>query len=145
MVLYNKAQFGMGMQSPRKIISFILGAIMLVLGGIPLLYKFNVIKFTIPFVTAPGFQLILWILGLAGGVFLIFDGMREGMTGFGMQRSLMWISIMVGIALLLFGGIPLLNKLGFIGFTIPVLAEMLIITLLAIAGILLLIGSFTGF
>ncbi|MBI2545748.1 hypothetical protein HYV81_01065 [Candidatus Woesearchaeota archaeon] len=147
MVLYRKGFIGggMGMQSPRKIISFILGAIMLVLGGIPLLYKLNIIKFTIPIVTAPGFQIILWILGLAGGIFLIFDGMKEGMMGFGIQRSIMWISILVGIALLLFGGIPLLNKLGVIGFTLPVLAETLVIVLLTLAGILLLIGGFTGF
>ncbi len=139
--MYKKAQmFGMGMGGGRKIISFILGAIMLALGGIPLLFQWKIIKFTLPVLP----NLLLWILGLAGGIFLIVDGFKERMS-MGMGQSLMWISILVGIVLFLFGLIPILNAMKIIAFTLPALGLMLISILFIISGFLLFIGSFMGF
>ena len=66
MVLYKKGFFGggMGMSSPRKMISFLLGFVCIIFGGIPLLFQMKVIGFTLPVLP----NLLLWILGLAGGL-----------------------------------------------------------------------------
>ncbi len=130
----------MGMMGGRKIISFLLGLIMLALGAIPLLNQFKVIGFTLPALP----NLVLWILGLAGGIFLIIDGFHERMS-MGLGKSVMWISILLGIVMFLFGLIPILNSLGFIAFTLPTIASIVINVLFALSGILLFIGGFTGF
>ena len=131
---------GMGMSSPRKMISFLLGFVCVIFGGIPLLFQMKVIGFTLPVLP----NLLLWILGLAGGLFLIIDGYQERMS-FGLGKSLMWISILVGIVMFLFGLIPILFAMGVVSFTLPAFAVLTIEVLFTLAGFLLFAGGFIGF
>ncbi len=121
----------------RKIVSFILGIIFLILGLFPLLNKFNVISFAIPNIGG----LVLWILAVIGGLWLIFDGLKEDQSfSFGIGH----ITIIVGLILLAFGLIPLLYSFGIIPFTLPSFLNLVSEVIYAIAGIFLIIGAFKG-
>ncbi len=121
----------------RKIVSFILGVIFLILGLVPLLDRFNIISFSIPNIGG----LFLWVLAVIGGLWLIFDGLREDQSfSFGIGH----ITIIVGLILLAFGLIPLLYNFGIIPFTLPAFLNLISEVIYVIAGVLLIIGGFKG-
>ncbi len=126
------------MMSPRKIISWVLGLLMLALGGVPLLNSMKVISFAWP--TIP--NIILWIFALAGGVFLLIDAIKEGMS---MYRGVMMPTLIVGLVVLALGLIPLLNSMGVIAFNIPQMVGIVMDIIYVVAGILLIIGGVVGF
>ncbi len=127
------------MMGPRKIMSIIMGLIFLALGSLPLLNKLGVIGFAMP--ALPG--IVLWILGVGGGIYLIIDGFHE-ITSMGMGHFAMVASFIVGIVILAFGLIPLLGAAGVIAFALPVIAEIIVNVLFILTGILLVAGGFVG-
>ncbi|MAG07947.1 hypothetical protein CMO89_00585 [Candidatus Woesearchaeota archaeon] len=127
-LLFNKkAQMG-----PRKIISLLLGLGFLALGAIPLLNKFGVIGFSLPAVP----MLAIWILCVAGGIFLLVDAIAEAM-----ENTLRAVSAVVGLVVLAIGLIPLLNQFNVISFQLPAIGQVIDFVFVA-GGILLIIGGF---
>src|SRR3989338_7277952 len=122
-----KAQLMMG---PRKWISLILGILLTILGVIPLLKSFNVIGFGLP--ALPG--LVLWILFVAGGIWLFVDATSEGT----LQSYIMWPSVIVGIVVLGLGIIPILGQLGVITYQLPAIASIISDIITTLAGLLLI-------
>lgn len=131
--LFKKGQFMMG---GRKIMSIILGLILLVLGLIPLLNMMGVISFSLP--TLPEF--ILWTAGMVGAIVLIVDGFQE-MQEFGFGKIIMVMSFLVALVIFLYG----LNSFNILPFSLPPLGVMFVNIILVVAGILLVIGGFIGF
>ncbi|HLD43031.1 MAG TPA: hypothetical protein VJB08_03530 [Candidatus Nanoarchaeia archaeon] len=124
------------MLTARKTISFILGLILLVQGGLPLLNTLNLISFTLPALP----ELALWIVFVVGGIWLLVDASREALINKGLMR----ISLVVGIVLIALGIIPLLNHYRVIGFTLPGGIQIAVDAVLALGGLLLLGGAFKG-
>ena len=121
----------------RKAISAILGLIFLALGGIPLLNQFDVIGFAIPF----GLGIGLWILAVAGGIFLLLDALQEQQE---MRHALSMPTAIVGLVVLALGLIPLLEMFQVIAFGLPPFIFVISEFLFVAAGILLLIGAMHG-
>jgi hypothetical protein len=117
----------------RNWISFIMGVILLVVGGIPLLNMLNVIGFTIPIL--PGF--IFKVLAIVGGFLLLIDATKETMHG---RKMYMWMSILLGIPILVLGLIPVLNEFGVISFELPI-TELISNIVAAGAGLALFIDA----
>ena len=126
------------MHHARKAISAILGLIFLALGGIPLLEQFGVIGFGIPF----GLGIGLWILAVAGGLFLLIDALKEQQEA---RHALSMPTAIVGLVVLAFGLIPLLEMFGVIAFGLPGFVMVIADFVFVAAGILLLIGATQGF
>lgn len=124
--------------SARKGISAVLGLVFLALGLIPLLNTFGVIGWNIPFVLGIG----LWILAVAGGVFLLVDALKEQQE---MRHALSMPSAIIGLVVLAFGLIPLLHTFGVIGWNLPGVVMLGADFLFVAAGFFLLIGATQGF
>ena len=122
------------MMGVRKVISFVLGLVFLALGLLPLL------GVNLPPIPA----LVLWLLALAGGIYLLIDAYKERM-GMGLSKFIMWLSVIVGLLILTLGLIPILNSMGVLAFALPVLGAAVVNILYTVAGVLLIIGSFIGF
>ncbi len=133
---------GAGMGGPRKPLSLISGFIFLALGLIPLLNKFGAIGFNLPMSPV---GIFLWILATAGGIILLWDAIGENMAIMGIQQQVRIATLVVGLAMLALGVIPILNSMGAIGFTIPPIAETIRNILFAVVGLLLLYGGTQGF
>jgi hypothetical protein len=132
-----KAQLMMG---PRKWISLILGFLLTVLGVLPMLNQYGVISFNLPAI--PG--IVLWILFVAGGVWLLVDATSEGT----LQGYIMWPSVVIGVIVIGLGIVPLLGAsgLGIIGFSLPSIAKLISDVITVLAGFLLIGGgTFGGF
>jgi hypothetical protein len=117
----------------RNWISFIMGLVLLVVGGIPLLFFYKVIGFTIP--TLPGY--IFRVLAIIGGGLLLFDASKETLHG---RRTYMWMSILLGVPILVIGVVPVLNAYGVISFNVPV-TELISNIITAGAGVVLFIDA----
>ena len=126
------------MHESRKHISAVLGLIFLALGGIPLLNTFGVIGFTIPF----GLGIGLWILAVVGGLFLLIDALKEQQEA---RHALSMPTAVIGLVILAFGLIPLLQMFGVIAFGLPGFVMTIADFLFVAAGVLLLIGATQGF
>jgi hypothetical protein len=137
-----KGMMGMGMMSPRKGISFVVGLVFFALGLIPLLKMMNVIHFTIP----PFGNTIVIIICLIGAVFLLWDAIDEGQFGMAMGAGQMLVpaTVIMALALLALGLIPLLHTMNVIGFTIPQLGQTIMDVLYVITGVLLFYGGTQG-
>ncbi len=135
-----KAQ-GMMMGGPRKPLSLISGFVFLALGLIPLLNKFGVIGFDLPLSPV---GIFLWILATAGGIILLWDAISENMA-MGLQQQARIATLVVGLAMLAIGLIPVLHSAGAIGFSIPPIAETIKNILFVVVGALLLYGGTQGF
>ena len=132
---------GMMMGGPRKPLSLISGFIFLALGAIPLLHSMGVIGFNLPLSPVGVF---LWIVALAGGIILLWDAIGENMAVMGMQQQVRIATLIVGLAMLAIGAIPILNSMGTIAFSIPEFAETIKNVLFVIVGFLLLYGGTQG-
>jgi hypothetical protein len=126
------------MHEARKHISAVLGLIFLALGGIPLLHQFGFIPFTIPAWAG----IPMWILAVVGGVFLLIDALKEQQEA---RHSLSVPSGVIGLVVLAFGLIPLLNQFGVIAFGLPLFLSAFADFLFVAAGVFLLIGATQGF
>jgi len=131
----------MGAFNLRKIVSWIVGIIILVLGLIYILNKFNVISFSIP--TFP--QMVLWVLTIIGGIFLIFDAITEGSNFSSISKMLMIISFVIAILIIALSLIPLLNNLTIISFQLPEIAQLIKSIIYVLAGFFLIIGGMFGY
>ena len=127
-----------GMGQGRKIVGIILGLIFLAIGGIPLLNSFGVVDFSLPGIP----MMVLWVLGIAGGIVLLIDGLKEAGVGFGLSKALMVPTLVAALALLAISLIPLLGEFGVIGFSLPTIGQTIMDVLFAAAGLLLIVDAF---
>ena len=133
--MLGKKGIGMG-SSGRQGISLVLGFTMLFLGAVPLLFKFGVIPFDIP--PLPG--LVISVLATAGGLVLLWDALIENMPT-GIESQIRIASLVLGLAVLVVGLIPLLHAGGWIEFEIPEFADNVIHGVFVIVGVLLVYGA----
>jgi len=117
----------------RNWISFIMGVILLIVGGIPLLFSYNVLDFTIPALPTYIFK----VLAIIGGFILLIDATKETVHG---RRVYMWMSILVGVPILAVGLIRVLNQYGVISFQLG-LSELISNIITTAAGVVLFIDS----
>ncbi len=129
------------MMGPRKPISLVMGLVFLAFGGIPLLHSMKVIGFSIPVLP----QTILYILSVAGAVFLLWDAISENMAMMGFAQMARMATFVMALVLLAVGLIPLLHSFGAIGFGLPEFASIIIDTLYIVTGFLLIYGGTQGF
>lgn len=138
--MFKKAQGMMG--GPRKPLSLISGFVFLALGLIPLLNQFGVIGFNLPLSPV---GIFLWIIATAGGIILLWDALGENMAMMGLQQQIRIATLVIGLAMLAMGIIPILNSVGVIGFNIPPIADTIKNVLFVVVGSLLLYGGTQGF
>lgn len=119
--------------SGKKITSFVVGVLILALGIIPLLNKFNVLAFQIPMMELM-IKIAFWVFA-AGGVFILIDAHLE-------DHAMKIPSTIIGILLIAVGLIEILFSFGTIGFHIPFLSDMIFYVLFVIEGLFLVIGGF---
>lgn len=111
----------------------ILGAILIVYGGIKLLSYHKVIQFNIPHI-----QVITYIISIVvtvGGANLILDSFKE-------KSFLKWISFALGVIVVVLSVIPTLYQINAITFEIPSYPEFINFYLYFSAGLLLIIAAF---
>jgi hypothetical protein len=119
----------------RKPVGIILGLIFMAFGILPLLKTYNIISFSLP-----GFpQLVLWVLGVVGGILMLYDAIKEGQE---MHKKLMIPTLVLALILLAFSIVPILNMFNVVSFALPVLGATIIEVLFALSGLLLIIGAF---
>jgi hypothetical protein len=127
----------MSWDNGKSLVSFILGLIIIALGGIPLLNQWNIIGFGLPdFLTGIVSSVILWIIA-GSGLYLLIESFMQGLDS-GMGKT----ALIAGIIVLALGLVPLLNELGVISFAVPFLSWMLFQIIFVIEGILMIIGAF---
>ncbi|HIH37974.1 hypothetical protein J4460_07285 [Candidatus Woesearchaeota archaeon] len=129
----------MPFDDPKNWGSALLGVILLILGIIPLLNKFGVIKFGLPgFLSGIISSIIVYILAITG-LLLVIDGFME-------DDALRVITLVIGLLIFLAGLLEILKKLNVIGFSIPFIGNELFINIIFILeGILLIIAAFAMF
>ncbi len=116
----------------KSLPGLILGLLIFVMGIFPLLNKFGVLDFNLPYTPA---GIVLEILLTVGGIYLMIMGFIED------EDFMKWVSIIAGIVVTIMGIIPLLANFG-ISIAIPFLAFLYSPYLYVIIGILLIIGAF---
>ncbi len=136
-----KAQ-GMMMGGPRKPLSMIAGFIFLALGLIPLLNKFGVVGFNLPLSPV---GIFLWIIAIAAGIILLWDAIGENMAMMGFAQQVRVATLVIGLAMLAIGVIPILHSMKVIGFDIPPIADTIKNVLFVAVGFLLIYGGTQGF
>ncbi|MBW3014647.1 hypothetical protein KY335_05405 [Candidatus Woesearchaeota archaeon] len=117
----------------RSWASMLLGAALVAIGLIPLLFSIGRIGFTIPSLPAFAFRIILII----AGVLLLWDATHEVYQ----QSAWMWLSVAAGIPILILGLIPVLNQYGIIGFNLEFISITILNILTIFAGIVLFIDA----
>jgi len=117
----------------RSWASIILGIGLIVLGGIPFLFEYGLIGFTIP--ELPAFA--LRILLIAGGILLLWDASQEVWR----NPGFMWLSLGLGVPILILGLIPLLYDYGVLPFTLDLAGTTFLNILTAVAGVVLFIDA----
>ncbi|MBI4449001.1 hypothetical protein HY641_03175 [Candidatus Woesearchaeota archaeon] len=117
-------------------LSLILGLVLLVLGGIPLLNSIGLIGFNLPaFLLGLTPQVLLYIIA-AGGVYLIVDVFGEWGEWYG------YASLALGVVAILAGLVPLLFVFGIIPWTIPGMSLWVYNIIFVIEAFFLIIGAF---
>lgn len=111
----------------------ILGAILIVYGGIKLLSYYEIMQFNIPRI--PVITYVISIVVTVGGASLILDSFRE-------KSFLKWISLTLGFIAVVLSVIPTLYQINAITFDIPSYPEFINFYLYLSAGILLIIAAF---
>jgi hypothetical protein len=123
----------------RNYMSMLVGLILFIVGGIPVLNYFGAIAFTLPgFLTNIIADVVFWIIAVMG-MYIVIDGFMEA------QHS-MWhgLLLLMGVIFIIIGLIPILNNRGVIPFGFDFLKSLIVYnTIITIEGILLLIGGFT--
>ncbi len=111
----------------------VLGAILIVYGGIKLLSYHEVIQFNIPRI--PVITYIISIVVTVGGASLVLDSFKE-------KSFLKWISLTFGFIAVVLSVIPTLYQINAITFDIPSYPEFINFYLYLSAGLLLIIAAF---
>lgn len=123
---------------PKHIANLVVGLTLTALGSIHLLSKFGVIGFTLPgFINNVVGTIAVYAIA-AIGLWLLIDGFMED----GHWRM---TTIIVALAVIAIGVIPVLNTFGVIGFTIPFLSLTLYYVIFLLEGILLILAAFLTF
>jgi hypothetical protein len=124
---------------PRDTISFFVGLLVAAVGLLPLLERFGVIGFSVPFLDQVSVQVFVWLVAVFG-LYVLIDGIIEPP-----MHSLHKILIVAGLVMFLIGLLPILKNFGVIGFGLPFIQGNLLLyqILLAIEGITLVIGGLT--
>jgi peptidoglycan biosynthesis protein MviN/MurJ (putative lipid II flippase) len=118
------------MMTTRGIISLVLGVIVGLLGLLPLCHQIKILSFDISS-SIPAF--ILYILVVAGGIFLLIDSVHE--------ITLRWISVVLGIIVVMLGMVGLLSYMGIIAFKLGFIPELLWNIIYIVTGVFLIFGS----
>lgn len=116
-------------------ISLVLGIILLVLGGVPLLNQFTALSLSLGPLDSFVAQILLYVCAL-GGLWLLFDAFWGKEHGF-----MMWAGIIVGLVVLAVGLIPLLNQFGVIAWGLPVISMTVYHVLFVIEAVLLFVSA----
>lgn len=111
----------------------ILGAILIVYGGVKLLSYHEVIPFNIPRI--PIITYIISLVVTVGGASLMLDSFKE-------KSFLKWISLTSGFIAVVLSVIPTLYQINAITFEIPSYPEFINFYLYFSAGLLLIIAAF---
>lgn len=127
------------LMTARDWISFFVGVVLLVVGLIPLLNKWNVIGFGLPgFFSGLVGSIFFWIIAIAG-IYIIIDGLIEP-AGHSLHIFLM----ILGLVFVIVGLIPILNKFGVIGFNLGFLSNMMVYNIIiTLEGLMLMTAGFT--
>ncbi|MFT4343584.1 MAG: hypothetical protein ACMXYE_02445 [Candidatus Woesearchaeota archaeon] len=134
--MFNKKGFFM---SFRDWLSFGVGGLLILLGGLPLLHTFGVLPFGLPGI----FNTLMvsiggWIIALAG-LYIVIDGMIEP-SG----HSLHMILLALGGLFILVGLLPILNSFGVVDFQVPFLENLVVFNIIiTVEGFLLILGGLT--
>ncbi len=120
----------------KSTLSLILGVILTILGGLPLLNKLGVTVLALPAGLSGALpQLVAYILAV-GGFYLLIDAWDEWGEWY------FWVTVVVGLAALTAGVIMALHSLGVLGFTVPFMTPTAYNSLFVVEGLLLIWGSF---
>jgi|TARA_Y100000031_G_scaffold39714_1_gene44721 hypothetical protein len=120
----------MGWEGHKSLISLILGIVVGAFGLVPILNAMGTTTFTLPALP----ETVLLIILIAGGAYLVLDGIME----VAMFPAVGWISILIGAASAVIGFLTLIGKAAGFGF----LEGAFLNVILAVVGFLLLIGAF---
>ena len=120
----------MGWEGHKSLISLILGIVVGAFGLVPILNAMGTTTFTLPALP----ETVLLIILIAGGAYLVLDGIME----VAMFPAVGWISILIGAASAVIGFLTLIGKAAGFGF----LEGTFLNVILAVVGFLLLIGAF---
>jgi hypothetical protein len=124
------------MTDPKHWLALFIGIILIALGGIPLLSKWGLVDFNLPLSMLGVIEgIALWIIS-AAGFYLLIDSFFE-------EPGIRILSILVSLAVLAVGIIPLLHSFGTIAFSIPFLSTTIYYIVFVVEGIFLVIASFT--
>ena len=134
--MFNKKGFFM---SFRDWLSFGVGALLILVGGIPLLGYFGVLPFTLPAVLNTLIASVaFWIIAI-GGLYILIDGIIEP-SG----HTLHMLLLALGGLFILVGLLPILNSFGVVGFEVPFLQNLVVYNaIITLEGILLIVGGLT--
>lgn len=116
----------------KSLPGLILGLLIFAMGIFPLLNKFGVIDFNLPYTPA---GIVLEILLTVGGIYLVIMGIMED------EDFMKWTSIIAGMIVTVMGIIPLLANFGII-ISIPFLGFLYSPFLYVIVGLIIIIGAF---
>ena len=126
----------MAWDSTKSPLSLLLGVVLTILGGLPLLNQLKVTTITLPaWVMGVLPQIVSYVLAV-GGFYLLIDSWDEWGEWY------FWVTVIVGLAALTAGVIMVLHSLGVIGLTIPFMTPVVYSSLFVVEGLLLIWGSF---
>jgi hypothetical protein len=114
--------------------SVIIGILIIVLGLIPFLNKFNVIGFNLPTFLQNAIGAFGIYIVAAVGIYLLIDGFME-------DDTIKAITLIVAALLVIAGVMSALFQFGVIGFAIPFLTYTVFNVIFVIEGILLIIAG----
>jgi len=114
--------------------SVIIGILIIVLGLIPFLNKFNVIGFNLPTFLQNAIGAFGIYIIAAVGIYLLIDGFME-------DDTIKAITLIVAALLVIAGVMSALFQFGVIGFAIPFLTYTVFNVIFVIEGILLIIAG----
>ena len=118
-------------EGPKSIISFFVGILLLILGGIPLLNGMGIISFSIPTIPA----IVLYIILTVAGYYLFIDGIFQ----FALAPMMAFTSMGLG---LVFGTAGLFRLLNILTNVTGWIQGTIINVIFLIIGVLLMIGAF---
>lgn len=119
---------------PEKVLRFFYGTILLVIGTLPLLHVFKVIKFDMYAWPLIGFAAMFSVFEV--GSILILSGFKEE------QATLKILQIIAGAAVVIITMIPWMYEFGAISFDLPKYTEVFNFGVYVTSGVLTVISGF---
>lgn len=118
---------------PKKIKYAVNALIIFALGILPLLYRLDVIGFT--FGEAGIIKYVVAVVVVYTAQNLISEGIKE-------EHAIKWITITVGVLVIIMALVPTLHQMGALTFTLPEYPEIINYVMYTVAGLLLFVGVF---